>query len=114
MNKIPYKVRVGFGIGLFLWSIGAIIATIIFSQRGLGVWVLIMGPILAVISFILFVIIMPKTNEDGSPIAIKKKSKTNKQKRKKERKQFISDEEWSKLEEEDDECFFIEEHVEDD
>lgn len=45
MNKIPYKVRVGFGIGLFLWSIGAIIATIIFSQRGLGVWVLIVGPI---------------------------------------------------------------------
>lgn len=114
MNKIPYKVRVGLGADLFLWSVGAVIATIIFSQQGLGVWVLIVGPTLAVISFVIFVIIMSKTNEDGSPIVIKKKPKANKQNRKKERKQFISDEELNKFEEEDDECFFIEEHVEDD
>ena len=117
MNKIPYKVRLGVGVGLFLWSIFAIIATVIFSQQGLGVWVLIVGPILAAISFILFVIIMPKTNEDGSSIVFKKKTNTIKSKTyksKKQKKPFMTDKEWKEQEEEDDEMIFIEEVIEDD
>ena len=74
MTKIPYKVRVGISVGLFIWSIGAVIASICFSQMGL-LWTAYVGPILAFLAFILSVVFMPKTNEDGTPIVIEKKRK---------------------------------------
>ena len=72
MMKIPYKARVAISVGLFVWSIGAVIAAICFSQMGL-LWTAYVGPILAFIAFIFSIIIMPKTNEDGKPIQTKKK-----------------------------------------
>lgn len=117
MNKIPYKVRLWIGVGLILWSIAAFIATIIYGSYGAPTWILVVGPIFAVIAFAIGVVFVPKTNEDGIPIVAEKKSKPKKPKNRKPKKQkkpFISDEEWKELEEEDDEMMFIEEVVEDD
>ena len=109
MKKIPYKVRVGISVGLFLWSIGAVIASIVFSQQGY-LWTAYVGPILAVTTFVISIIIMPKTKEDGSPIVEEKKSKPKKIKKyksKKQKKPFISDKEWNELDEEDEEEMYI-------
>lgn len=72
MTKTPYKVRVGISVGLFIWSIGAIIASIYFSQSGL-LWTAYVGPILAFIAFVLSIIIMPKTSNDNNSIKIEEK-----------------------------------------
>jgi hypothetical protein len=116
MNKIPYKARLWVGVGLILWSIAAFIATIIYGSYGAPTWILVAGPIFAVIAFAIGVVFVPKTNEDGTPIVVERKSKPKKPKNRKPKKQkkpFISDEEWKELEE-DDEMMFIEEVVEDD
>lgn len=107
MKKIPYKVRVGLSIGLFLWSIGAIIASIVFSQQGY-LWTAYVGPILAIVAFVISIIMMPKAKEDGSLIVEKKKSKSKKMKKHKQKKKpFISDKEWNELDEEDEEEMYI-------
>ena len=117
MNKIPYKVRMGIGVGLVLWSLAAFIVTIVIAAYGAPIWTLILIPIVAVITFVIGIIFVPKTNEDGTPFVVKKKPKVNKPKKRKAkrpRKPFMTDEEWREQEEEDDEMIFIEEVVEDD
>ena len=117
MNRIPYKVRIGVGVGLVIWSVIAIVATIIWAAYGAPIWVLIVYPILAVIFFVAGIIFVPKANEDGTPFVPEKKPKHKKlksHKRKKQKRPFLTEEEWKKLEEEDDEMMFIEEVVEDD
>lgn len=69
MTKTPYKARVGISVGLFILSIGAIIASIYLSQSKL-LWTAYVGPILAFISFVLSIIIMPKTSNDNNSIKI--------------------------------------------
>ena len=117
MKKIPYKVRMGIGVGLVLWSIIAFIATIVWGAYGAPIWALILIPIVAAITFVIGIIFVPKTNEDGTPFVAKKKSnskKLKKRKTKKSKQPFMTDEEWREQEEEDDEMIFIEEVVEDD
>ena len=117
MKRIPYKVRLWVGVGLVLWSILAIIATIIYASYRAPMWILITGPIMAVIAFVVGIIFVPRTKEDKTPIVVEKKQKANKPKKYKPRKQkkpFMTEEEWQKQEEEDDELMFIEEIVEDD
>ena len=117
MNKIPYKVRTGVGVGLILWSVVAVIATIIWGSFGAPIWALILIPIVAVITLVIGVIFVPKTNADGTPIVIEKKSKVKRskiRKAKRYKKPFMTDEEWREQEKEDDEMMFIEEVVEDD
>lgn len=117
MNKIPYKVRLWIGVGLILWSIAAFIATIIYGSYGAPMWILIAGPIFALIAFAIGIIFIPKTNEDGSPIVVKTKPKQKKQHRRKSKKQkesFMSDKEWKEFEDEEDDMIFIDEIVEDD
>ena len=117
MNKIPYNVRTGIGVGLILWSVFAVIATIVWGSYGAPILALILIPIVAVITFVIGVIFVPRMNADGTPVAIEKKPKVKKpriRKAKKYKKPFMTDEEWRELEEEDDEMMFIEEVVEDD
>ncbi len=112
MNKIPYKTRVIIGVSLFLWSIACIIATIVFSQQNLGLWVLILGLTMSVLSFVLSILFIPKTNADDSVTAEKKNIKFKKQSRnmpRKHKKPFIDDKEWEELDEEDEECMYISE-----
>ena len=116
MKKIPYKVRLWIGIGLVLWSVLAVITTIIYAAYGTPMWILITGPIVAVVAFAIGIIFIPSTKEDGTPIVVKKKQRIKKPKShkpKKQKKAFMTDEEWKALEEEDDEMMFIEEVVED-
>ena len=80
MNKIPYKFRLWFGIGLVLWAVVAVVATIIYAAYGAPIWALIVVPIVAVIAFAIGIIFIPKTNEDGTPIVIEKKQRTKKPK----------------------------------
>ena len=117
MNKIPYKVRTGVGVGLILWSVVAVIATIIWGAYGAPPWALILMPIVAIITLVIGVIFVPRTNADGTLIVIEKKSKIKTpkiRKTKRYKKPFMTDEEWQKQEEEDDEMMFIEEVVDDD
>lgn len=69
MTKIPYKARVGISVGLFILSIGVIIASIYFSQSG-WLWTAYVGPIVAFIAFVLSIIIMPKISNDNNTIKI--------------------------------------------
>ena len=117
MSKIPYKVRMGIGVGLVLWSIVAIIATIVSGAYGAPTWVLILIPIIAAITFAIGIVFVPRNKEDGTPIVIEKKHKAKKHRKykvKRTKKPFMTDEEWREQEEEDDEMMFIEEAVEDD
>lgn len=114
MNKIPYKVRVGIAVGLFIWSILAVIMTIVFSQYHFELWVVIVVPILAVLSFILSIIFMPRTKEGEEEKVVKPApSKHRPQKQKKHKKSFISEKEWEELEEEDEECLYISDSTDD-
>ena len=72
MTKTPYKAKVGISVGLFIWSIGAIIASIYFSQNGL-LWAAYVGPILAFIAFVFSITIMPKTSNNNNSIKIEEK-----------------------------------------
>ena len=117
MKKIPYKVRISIGVGLILWSVVAFIATIVWGAYGAPIWALILIPIVAVISFGIGIVFVPRTNTDGTPIVIEKKPKVKKPKKRKAKrykKPLMTDEEWREQEEEDDEMIFIEEVVEDD
>ena len=114
MKIKKYKLRVCISIVAFFLSIALILFVIILSQKGY-IWVGIAGSIASALLFTLFLIMMPKTNADGSPIVIKKKIKRKtKHKVIKSKKSFISKDEWNKEETEDDEMMFIEEIVEDD
>ena len=116
MKKIPYKIRLGIGVGLMLWAVLAVIAIIVYASYGAPFWILIIGPIVAVIAFAIGIIFVPRANEDGTLIVIEKKQRVKKPKSyksKKQKKPFMTDGEWREQEEEDDEMMFIEEEVED-
>ena len=76
-------------------------------------WKVFLDVAIEAVFFITSLIFIPKTNEDGSPIVIKKKQKNYHQKVHKRKKPFISEQEWQQLEEEEDELMYIEE-MEDD
>ena len=110
MKKIPYKVRVGISIGLFIWSIFAVIFTIVFAYHNYQLWVVILGPSLAVIAFVLSIIFMPKSREGDNITPPQPKPRTHRPSHysHKEKKPFISEKEWEELEEEEEECFAME------
>ena len=111
MNKIPYKVRLYLSIGLFLWAIIAFIISIIVYINTKQLWIIIVIPIIAVISFIVSIIFFPRFKDDGS-LTVEPKEKQHKEKKykpKKYKKPFISDKEWNELDEEDEECMYIDE-----
>lgn len=117
MKKIPYKVRTCVGVGLILWSVVAVIATIVWGAYGAPPWALILMSIVSIITLVIGVIFVPRTNADGTPIVIEKKPKVKRpkiRKTKRYKKPFMTNEEWREQEEEDDETMFIEEVVEDD
>ena len=108
MKHIPYKVRLYLGVILVIWSILALVATIIYSNYHAPMWILVMGPIASFLFFIIGIILVPRTNEDGSIVVIEKKNKKiKKYKAPKEKKPFMSEEEWKKEEEEDEEMMYI-------
>ena len=110
-NIDKYSIRLAIGTSLFFLSIIGVVITILINHYygyRLIIWI---GLSISLVLFILFVIVMPKTNRDGTPIVINKKSRY---KTKKVKKPFISEKEWKKLDEEDDEMMFIEEVVKDD
>ena len=112
-NTDKFSIRLAIGTSLFFLSIIGVVITILINHYygyRLIIWI---GLSISLVLFILFVIVMPKTNRDGTPIVINKKKKSW-YKTKKVKKPFISDKEWKKLDEEDDETMFIEEVVEDD
>ena len=92
MIKTPNEVRVGISVVLFVWSIVAIIASIYFSQNGL-LWTAYAGPILAFLSFVLSVIIMPKARNGSNSNTIKEKPN----------KHFVSQTYWDYEDDGDDE-----------
>lgn len=114
MNRVPYKTRMGMSVGLVLLSIIIIIATVICGAYGVPIWLLVLLSVAAALTFVMGIIFVPKTNEDGTPFVIGKKSKKKKPKRHKDKKPFVTDKEWKEQEEEDDEMVFVEEVVEDD
>ena len=114
MNNSPYKVMTGIGIGLVLLSIIGIIATIICGAYGAPIWLLVFLLVAAALTFVIGIIFVPKTNEDGTPFVIEKKPKKKKPKQHKVKKPFMTEKELKEQEEEDDEMVFIEEVVEDD
>lgn len=114
MNKrIPYKVRLLISIGLFLWSMVAFIVSIIYYVNTMQLWVIIVVPIIAFLSFLVSIIFFPRFKDDGTPTVETKpkKKKTKPYVPKKQKEPFISDDEWKKLDEEDEEEMYI---VEDD
>ena len=93
MTKISYKLRVSISVGLFILSIGVIIASIYFSQSGF-LWTAYVGPILAFIAFVLSIIIMPKISNDNNTIKIEEDSTQH----------FVSQPSWNyEYDDEDDE-----------
>ena len=110
MNKIPDKVRVGIAIGLFLWSIIAIIMTIIYAYYHYELWIVIVIPILSFLAFILSIIFMPKSIQTNRHAPSKTKPRTHRPSyySSKKKKPFISEKEWEELEEEEEECFAME------
>ena len=72
---------------------------------------IIVIPIVAFISFILSIVFFPRFKDDGTPTIEQKpkKQKTKQYKPAKQKRPFISDKEWKELDEEDEECMYIEE-----
>ena len=64
MKRIPDKVREGIAIGLFIWSIVAIIVTIVYLQYDFQLWIVITMPILAVLAFIISIVFMPTSKKE--------------------------------------------------
>ena len=112
MKNIPYKVRVGIAIGLFIWSILAVIFTIVFAYHHYALWIVIVGPSLAVIAFILSIIFMPKSREEDVVTPHKSKPRNHRPSHYShhKKKPFISEKEWEELEEEEEECFVMEQN----
>ena len=115
MNKIPHKVRVGLSIGLFVWSICAVIFTIVYAYYDFALWIVIVGPILSLLAFIFSIILMPKSVEKDKHVPIKPQPRNHRPSHysSKNKKPFISEKEWEELEEEEEECFAMEQ-VDDD
>lgn len=108
MKHLPYKVRLYLGIILVICSILLVVAVIIYANYHAPTWILVTGPIVAFLSFIIGIILVPRTNEDGSIVVIEKKNKyIKKYKVPKEKKPFMSVDEWEKEEEEDEEMIYI-------
>ena len=109
MNKIPHKVRTGISVGLFLWSIGCIIAIIVYSQNGADLWVSIVGPLLAVFAFILSIVFVPKDDKNSESVNGKTQPRAHRSQphHKKHKRPFINEKEWEELEEEDEECLYL-------
>ena len=109
MKKVPYKVRQWIGIGLILWSIAALVVTIIYASHGAPIWIQIMGPILAFVAFIVGIIFVPKTKDESQPQkTVSPKIKVNRPKKiHKKKEPFITEEELEELDEEDEESMYI-------
>ena len=105
MNKIPYKVRVGLSVGLFIYAICALIASIVLAINGYGLWIAFIGPVLAVVAFVFSIILMPKEKPESTPI-VKNNNKAFK-KHKNSKKPFITDKEMEELDEEEEELDYI-------
>ena len=105
MKKNLNELRVGLGIGFFFCSIACVIVTFIFTFQNISICFVTLSILSAALSFIAFVIIMPKVNKDDNPILKKKKIKKN--------KLFIHKKE-KQRDEDDYEMFFIDQVVEDD
>lgn len=111
MKRIPYKARLWISVGLFIWAIVAFITSVIYYVNTKELWVIIVVPIVAFISFIVSIVFFPRFKDDGTPtVEPKPKVKKVKQyKPKRQKKPFISDKEWNELDEEDEECMYIDE-----
>ena len=72
MNKIPYKIRTGIGVGLILWSVVAIIATIVWGSYGAPIWALILIPIVAVITLVIGIIFVQERMQMEPQLSLKK------------------------------------------
>ena len=111
MKRIPYKVRLWLSIGLFIWSIVAFIVSIIWYTNTMQLWIIIAIPIIAFISFIISIVFFPRFKDDGTPI-VEPKQKIQKpayRKTNNSREPLISEKEWEELDEEDEECVYIDE-----
>ena len=111
MNRIPYKVRLWLSIGLFIWAIVAFIVSIIYYVNTMQLWVIIVVPIIAFICFIMSIVFFPRFKDDGaSTVELKQKiQKQSRSKLKASKKPFITEKEWEELDEEDEECMYIDE-----
>ena len=111
MKRIPYKVRLWLSIGLFIWSIVAFVVSIIWYTNTMQLWIIIAVPIIAFISFIMSIVFFPRFKDDGTP-TVEPKQKIQKpayRKANNSREPFISEKEWEEIDEEDEECMYIEE-----
>ena len=112
MKRIPYKVRLNLSIGLFIWAIISFIVAIIYYVNTKQLWVMIVVPIISFISFIVSIVFFPRYKDDGTPTVESKLKVNNKRKQYKHHKQkkpFINEKEWEELDEEDEECMYIDE-----
>lgn len=111
MSRLSYKVRIWTSVGLFVWAVVAFVASVVYFVNTKQLWVIIVMPIVAFISFILSIVFFPRFKDDGSPTAeLRQKSKKlASHKPKKSKKPFTSEKEWEELDEEDEECMYIDE-----
>ena len=111
MNKIPYKVRLWLSIGLFIWAIVAFVVSVIYYANTMQMWIIIVIPIVAFTSFIMSIAFFPRFKDDGAA-TVEPKQEVQKQihcKTNNTRKPFTSKKEWEELDEEDEECMYIDE-----
>ncbi len=111
MKIIPYKVRLWLSIGLLIWAIVAFVVSIILYTNTMQLWIVIIIPAIAFISFVMSIVFFPRFKDDGTPTVEPKQKIQNPthHKTNNSRKSFISEKEWEELEEEDEECMYIEE-----
>jgi len=109
MKNVPYKARLWIGVGLIIWSILVLVATIVYASYGAAIWLLVIGPTLAFVAFIIGIIFVPKTKDESQPQkTVSPKIKAKKPTRMyKEKKPFITEEELEELDEEDEEAMYI-------
>lgn len=111
MKRIPYRVRLWLSMGLFIWAIVAFIVSIVWYANTMQLWIIIAIPIIAFISFIMSIVFFPRFKDDETP-TVEPKQKAQKRTNhmtKNPRGPFINEKEWEELEEEDEECMYIEE-----
>ena len=109
MNKVPYKARLSIGVGLIIWSILALVTTIVYASHGAPIWILIVGPILAFVAFIVGIIFVPKRKDESQPQkTVSSKKKVNRPKKiHKKKEPFITAEELEELDDEDEKAMYI-------